>query len=561
MSRFYLISPRVDGQTTDGFLEQMFSQHIVMMGWGTDMKIGADFQNLKRGDFVLVAQRVNWKFNYYFAGIIADANSYMENGCQCRKLQYFVDLRNTKVDFLADASFIEMRVIKAMIAIKPQNNKSVISKLYQIIQFQKNKEKMDAYKNLLVSNFNLILTGAPGTGKTYLAKQIAADLLKLDDIQALKNNKHFGFVQFHPSYDYTDFIEGLRPINHKEDGNIGFERKDGVFKEFCKRAALNYQPNNSFRMLFEILLQKVKDGEFDRFIQRTGKPIFIKEISSNNNLILFVPKNQEEESEERTYTISYSRLNKLSKVYPDKSSLDSINNIDKEIRMAIGGCNTSAYWAVLNQIWDLSNSKNNSDENIPYVFVIDEINRGELSKIFGELFFSIDPGYRGLEGNVKTQYQNLVGEGDIFEEGFYIPRNVYIIGTMNDIDRSVESMDFAMRRRFAWKEVSAAESYQNMIMGSPDFTDAEKSEIKFRMDSLNKAILKPELGLGEAFQIGAAYFRKILDYKNLGIEEAFNMLWENHLSGLLYEYLRGNQNSQKQLNELKDAYYKRTGIE
>ena len=79
-----------------------------------------------------------------------------------------------------------------------------------------------------------------------------------------------------------------------------------------------------------------------------------------------------------------------------------------------------------------------------YVFIIDEINRGEISKIFGELFFSIDPGYRGVAGTVQTQYQNLIEDGDIYENGFYVPENVYIIGTMNDIDRSVDSMDFAI---------------------------------------------------------------------------------------------------------------------
>lgn len=88
-----------------------------------------------------------------------------------------------------------------------------------------------------------------------------------------------------------------------------------------------------------------------------------------------------------------------------------------------------------------------------YVFIIDEINRGELSKIFGELFYAIDPGYRGEKGKVKTQYQNLIDNDDVFVDGFFVPENVYILATMNDIDRSVESMDFALRRRFAWKEI------------------------------------------------------------------------------------------------------------
>src|SRR5690606_31586701 len=99
------------------------------------------------------------------------------------------------------------------------------------------------------------------------------------------------------------------------------------------------------------------------------------------------------------------------------------------------------------------------NQNNNYVFVIDEINSGEISKIFVELFFSIDPSYRGLKGAVKTQYANMYEDTN---ETFYIPENVYIIGSMNDIDRSVESFDFAMRRRFTWLEITAQESANNM---------------------------------------------------------------------------------------------------
>ena len=185
-----------------------------------------------------------------------------------------------------------------------------------------------------------------------------------------------------------------------------------------------------------------------------------------------------------------------------------------------------------------------------YVFIIDEINRGEISKIFGELFFSIDPGYRGEKGKVETQYQNMIEDGDVFKDGFYVPDNVYIIGTMNDIDRSVESMDFAMRRRFAWQEVTAEESYANMIENVPEFAGV-KDEIKARMFNLNKGVSKTE-GLDEAYQIGAAYFRKYLNYQNCA--NPFDCLWENHLKGLLYEYLRGNRKAKDLLEKLHEAY-------
>jgi len=191
-------------------------------------------------------------------------------------------------------------------------------------------------------------------------------------------------------------------------------------------------------------------------------------------------------------------------------------------------------------------SKNDS----PFVFIIDEINRGEISKIFGELFYSIDPGYRGERGKVQTQYQNLVEDGDVFKDGFYVPENVYIIGTMNDIDRSVESMDFAMRRRFAWQEITAEESADNMgITG----------ELRERMDSLNKVILETE-GLGSSYQVGAAIFQKVKDTED-NVEGNCGMtvesLWNLNLKSLMKEYLRGLPDADNILLDMEDAYFLR----
>ena len=192
----------------------------------------------------------------------------------------------------------------------------------------------------------------------------------------------------------------------------------------------------------------------------------------------------------------------------------------------------------------------------PFVFIIDEINRGEISKIFGELFFSIDPGYRGESGRVKTQYQNMIDEKDPFYEGFYVPENVYIIGTMNDIDRSVESMDFAMRRRFAWKEIKANEN-----TGMLDSFGGLKNEIISKMNRLNNAIWNEETnegieGLSAAYHIGGAYFKKLelYDYEN-NLPEAYRQLWENHLRGVLFEYLRGSFNAADNLKKLEEVYY------
>lgn len=188
----------------------------------------------------------------------------------------------------------------------------------------------------------------------------------------------------------------------------------------------------------------------------------------------------------------------------------------------------------------VSKAKAKQEELKKYIFIIDEINRGEISKIFGELFFAIDPGYRGKAGEISTQYSNLHSDPG---EKFYIPENVYIIGTMNDIDRSVDSFDFAMRRRFRFVELRADERLE--VLASLENEELEAEAIR-RMAALNKAIAEVE-DLNENYQIGASYFLKL---KTLD----FDQLWTDYLQPLLQEYIQGMYDEEGIMNRFARAY-------
>ena len=369
------------------------------------------------------------------------------------------------------------------------------------------------YSGILRKSKNLILRGAPGTGKTYLAKEIAKELTG-------GNEDQIGFVQFHPSYDYTDFMEGLRPIL-ENDGQINFGLQDGIFKKFCQKAkeAQKTGGQDNFDQAWDSYLEYINVAEEKEYITKTS----YLSVNSRQNLSVNYDSGVPGWSLPRKYVYE---------LYKDK-------NYNKQEYYKSGG---RTVLETLRKRFGLKDylSPTEIDTDKKFVFIIDEINRGEISKIFGELFFSIDPGYRGRDGEVSTQYANLHESDD----KFYIPENVYIIGTMNDIDRSVDTFDFAMRRRFRFVEVTAES--QLYILDEKLGEHAE--EAKTRLRNLNVAIENVQ-ELNSHYHIGPSYFRNLkeLDYD-------YELLWSDYLKPLLEDYLRGSYEEDEILNTLKKAY-------
>ena len=377
---------------------------------------------------------------------------------------------------------------KAQDGIIPERVKQGINDIIGCLIKQMTIENTPQY-NLLLSNKQLIMNGAPGTGKTYSARNIVADIL-FDTLCESENKKEeikkvrMDMVQFHPSYDYTDFIDGIRP--DLSGNELKYSLKNGSFKSFCRRAGV----------IERILAagKKVDAGSIEDFL--IGEDESIKKFW----------KSEIEKEELR------KEINKVN------GSKDESKDIAE---------------------FDLSKLPS-------FLFIIDEINRAEISKVLGEIMYCLDPDYRGIKGAISTQYSALATDETFFinkdNDKFFIPSNVYIIGTMNDIDRSVEVFDFALRRRFAWYEVKPDEVMDDILrsMKVDDLLDSNYKDYTEKIENLNKAIVD-KLKLGRHYHLGPSYFAKIKLYydDSNAYQEAVEKVWDNHISQILNEYVKG----------------------
>ncbi|HEC1758761.1 TPA: AAA family ATPase [Campylobacter lari] len=369
--------------------------------------------------------------------------------------------------------------------------------------------------NMMKNNtpLNQILYGPPGTGKTYqtidkaleiISKEEKIQIPSKDDRKNRKElfdeyvkNGQIVFTTFHQSYGYEEFIEGIKPIlNDDNIQELKYEIKDGVFKELCKKALDNRDSIKNFNFYIDKLKEKTKedDNNPEKYFELPNTKYSIQYRGGETFRIKFddMSKNY------RDYPVNIDNIEKLYKT----SSTDEIYN--------------SAYVkAILNylKLQGLEDYKEKDEKtNLPYIIIIDEINRGNVSKIFGELITLIEPSKRigeKEELRVRLPYSG---------EEFGVPKNVYIIGTMNTADRSITSLDTALRRRFEFVEMMPKPSKLSKI------EDIDLQELLKAINTRIEYLLDREKTIGHAFFMG---IKDLNDLKNV---------FQNKIIPLLQEY-------------------------
>ena len=393
-------------------------------------------------------------------------------------------------------------------------------RIKQIFKMTKAENRNSRIVKILNNKKNIILTGAPGTGKTYKTVEIALNLINRlpNDIsdreklmQEYKKAVSAGqiiFTTFHQSMDYEEFIEGLRPYTNDKD-ELSYQVEEGIFKKICNEAL----EKGNLRKLDEAIEEfKVKCSEEAITLETATKNIKFN-VNYRNGKAFRVRSERSQAEIGKDFPAYIEHIRKL---YIGKTK---------------GIWNTSYVKGILNYLLETYKiekySKNKQDKK--YVLIIDEINRGNISKIFGELITLLEADKRLNEENeIKLRLPYSA------DEEFGVPENVYIIGTMNTADRSLGYIDYAVRRRFAFITLK---SNENKEIENFYKSDNELKEIAISLFSKISKLFDKEKGflssefLSDDLMIGHSYFMA----KN---KDDLELKLEYEIIPLLKEYVK-----------------------
>ncbi|EAI3964414.1 AAA family ATPase [Campylobacter jejuni] len=451
--------------------------------------------------------------------------------------EFKVEIKNQKIEIIASINNIRKYSSNRFLEYSVLGKNEVESyakPLFEDILSNSNLSAIKQSENekILIENQNIplnqILYGPPGTGKTYhtidKALEILGENLENRDEKKAKfdeyvKNGQIVFTTFHQSYGYEEFVEGIKPrIDSKENSKeVEYEIKDGIFKELCKKALDNYKvslltqeefvKSEDLENKIEIFLDELVDQQ--KFIEKIQSGGFKLEeynekyriITDDTNANLYL-----------NLEIFKTLLENKDKIINGRSIKQILNN--KHRRQI-----DSYYFQLVKlfkereQDYKVDNNPSEKPELKPYIIIIDEINRGNVSKIFGELITLIEPSKRiGEKEELKV---TLPYSG----EKFGVPKNVYIIGTMNTADRSITSLDTALRRRFEFIEMMPDVSKLSM--------DCEGINLQELLKAINTRI---EYLLDREKTIGHAFFVSVENLEDL------KKVFQNKIIPLLQEY-------------------------
>lgn len=382
--------------------------------------------------------------------------------------------------------------------------------------------KIEQYAKILENKKQIILQGAPGTGKTYASAEIAMRLIDKDnklgidynDRTALMNKYNEAvssgqiiFTTFHQSLDYEEFVEGIRPETN-DDGHISYEVKSGLFKKLCEKALSKKESN--FEEAYSEFIKDLNEDERVSINTKGGKK-FVVSVNSKGNLNLYTGKEENKNGVLTKDNIFHS----TSGDYVFTGWNGYFLGVVEHLKLKYGYSETRK-------------------ENKNYVLIIDEMNRGNVSKILGELITLLEADKRiGELNEIKLR---LPYSGDEFG----IPSNVYIIGTMNTSDRSVGYIDYAVRRRFAFVTLKAnIEAIEGYYINKDEEVKTKAIELFNRINSridnnqvcdIIHKYISPEFD-AEDLMIGHSYFMA-------NNEDKLKLKLEYEIKPILREYVK-----------------------
>lgn len=456
---YWMVNLNYKGTGTD---LSCMSQDYVQMGWDKN-DCPKFYQGIKTGDMILGVEKSHRNSICHYMGVADElvgqewslrhgTSKYMDEICDVIRT-HAGDLPggNSSNPWGPSKSVLQLGDTDAGKAIK-----RIMNRYLKEISM---KPLIQQASRLLKMRKNLILQGAPGTGKTYNARAIAVEVAnpKNDDFSEQNINTEFdrlmrlgqiGFVTFHQSMDYETFVRGIKPTpeydeNHKPIG-ITYPISDGIFLKMTNNAKQKDQVKlddslNAFKEKVKNnpIRIKTEAGRGETWVWWDGKSECLFMLGGNNEK----PKDY---------------LHESATMWP---------NIDSLFSQAINGIRDANWGSQIQAIINHVKKENSLDDveegnGKNYVLIIDEINRGNISKIFGELISLIESDKRlGANHPLRAMLPYML-DG---EEMFGVPSNLYILGTMNTTDRSTGSIDYALRRRFSFLTVKADPSVLDEI--------------------------------------------------------------------------------------------------